>query len=107
MVSFNYDDLEVLHDLARILATPLDLREQLEQVLKKLSEKTGMDRGMISILDRNSGEALLDVAYGVDSLTEQGPVVFWIAQSFPLSAYRSYMIRALRGFFPQTRLHFR
>ncbi|MBN2297331.1 MAG: sigma 54-interacting transcriptional regulator [Deltaproteobacteria bacterium] len=66
MVSFSYEDLEVLRELARILATPLDLREQLEQVLKKMSELTGMDRGMISILDRDTGEAVLDVAHGVD-----------------------------------------
>ncbi|HPJ92753.1 MAG TPA: sigma 54-interacting transcriptional regulator [Deltaproteobacteria bacterium] len=66
MVTLSYDDLEILHELARILASPLELREQLEQVLKKLSEQTGMDRGMISILDRDSGEAILDLAYGVD-----------------------------------------
>ena len=66
MISFSYEDLEVLRELARILATPLDLREQLEQVLRKMSELTGMDRGMISILDRDSGEAVLDVAHGVD-----------------------------------------
>ena len=66
MVSLSYDDLEVLHEISRILASPLDLRDQLEQVLKKLSEQTGMDRGMISILDRDTGEAILDLAYGVD-----------------------------------------
>ncbi len=66
MVAFSYDDLEILHELARIMAAPMDLREQLVQVLKKMSEQTGMDRGMISILDRDTGEALLDVAQGVD-----------------------------------------
>ncbi|MGC9323370.1 MAG: sigma 54-interacting transcriptional regulator [Desulfomonilia bacterium] len=66
MIAFTYDDLEVLHDLARILATPLDLREQLEKVLNELSARTGMNRGMISILDRDTGEAVLDVAHGVD-----------------------------------------
>ena len=66
MTPFLYEDLEVLHNLAMILASPLDLREQLEQVLKTLSEQTGMDRGMISILDLESGEAILDVAHGVD-----------------------------------------
>lgn len=66
MSSFLYDDLEVLNNLAQILATPLDLRDQLEGVLKTLSEQTGMDRGMISILDRDTGEAMLDLAHGVD-----------------------------------------
>jgi Nif-specific regulatory protein len=66
MIPFSYDDLEVLHDLARILASRLDLREQLAKVLDELSTRTGMNRGMISILDRNTGEAILDIAHGVD-----------------------------------------
>lgn len=66
MIPFSYDDLEVLHDLARILASRLELREQLARVLDELSSRTGMNRGMISILDRNTGEAVLDVAHGVD-----------------------------------------
>jgi len=66
MIPFSYDDLEVLHDLARILASRLELREQLVKVLDELSSRTGMNRGMISILDRNTGEAVLDVAHGVD-----------------------------------------
>jgi Nif-specific regulatory protein len=66
MIPFTYDDLEVLHDLARILASQHDLREQLDKVLHEMSHRTGMNRGMISILDRDSGEAILDVAHGVD-----------------------------------------
>jgi Nif-specific regulatory protein len=66
MIPFSYDDLEVLHDLARVLASRLDLREQLGKVLDELSKRTGMNRGMISILDRNTGDAVLDVAHGVD-----------------------------------------
>src|SRR5208283_634205 len=61
-----YEDLEILHDLAKILASTIDLREQLEKVLNELSTSTGMNRGMISILDRDSGVAILDVAHGVD-----------------------------------------
>jgi Nif-specific regulatory protein len=66
MIPFSYDDLKVLHDLAMILAKPLDLRMQLERVLDELSTGTGMNRGMISILDRDSGAAILDVAHGID-----------------------------------------
>jgi Nif-specific regulatory protein len=63
---FPYNDLRVLYKLARILNKPIDLREQLEQVLKILSEQIDMDRGMISILNIDSGEVILDLAYGVD-----------------------------------------
>lgn len=66
MKQFTYAELEVLYNLARIFTAPQDLREQLEQALKVLSEQTGMDRGMIAILDRDSGEAVLDIAHGVD-----------------------------------------
>jgi len=66
MNPFSYDDLQVLHDLARIIASPKELRDQLEDVLNELSERTGMNRGMISILDRDTGVAILDVAHGVD-----------------------------------------
>ncbi len=66
MMPFSYEDLEVLHDLAKILATTVDLREQLEKVLNELSSGTGMNRAMISILDRDTGMAILDVAHGVE-----------------------------------------
>ncbi|MCU0577482.1 MAG: sigma 54-interacting transcriptional regulator [Desulfobacterota bacterium] len=66
MKPFSYDDLQVLHDIARIIASTQDLRSQLENVLQVLSSNTGMNRGMISILDRDSGVAILDVAHGVD-----------------------------------------
>jgi Nif-specific regulatory protein len=66
MMQFSYEDLEVLHDLAKKLATTVDLREQLEKVLDELSSGTGMNRAMISILDRDTGMAILDVAHGVE-----------------------------------------
>ncbi len=66
MMPFSYEDLEVLHDLAKVLATTVDLREQLEKVLDQLSSGAGMNRAMISILDRDTGMAILDVAHGVE-----------------------------------------
>ncbi len=66
MEPFTYNDLDVLHDLAKILASPLDLRDQLEQGINELCARTGMNRAMISILDRDSGIAILDVTHGVD-----------------------------------------
>jgi len=66
ILSFTYDDLSTLHSIAKILAKAMPLREQLEQVLNELSLKAGMKRGMISILDRETGDAVLDVAHEVD-----------------------------------------
>ncbi|NTU41927.1 MAG: GAF domain-containing protein, partial [Nitrospirales bacterium] len=43
-----------------------ELRDQLQQTLDILSSWLGMERGMISVLDPQTGEAWLDVARGVD-----------------------------------------
>lgn len=62
----NYEELAALHAIAKILAHSRDLRDQLEQILREMSGRLGMERGMISLLDRESGEAWLDVAHGVN-----------------------------------------
>ena len=62
----DYEELAALHAIAKILAQPQELRDQLEQVLKEMSLRLGMQRGMISLLDRGTGEAWLDVAHDVN-----------------------------------------
>jgi Nif-specific regulatory protein len=62
----NYEELAALHAIARALAQPWDLRDQLEQVLNEMNARLGMQRGMISLLDRDTGEAWLEVAHGVN-----------------------------------------
>ena len=62
----NYEELAALHAIAKILAQPKELRGQLEQILKEMSLRLGMERGMISLLDRETGEAWLDVAHDVN-----------------------------------------
>ncbi len=66
MSTHTFEELAALHAIAKALAQPWDLRDQLEQVLGEMSARLGMQRGMISILDRDTGEALLEVAHGVD-----------------------------------------
>jgi Nif-specific regulatory protein len=61
-----YEELAALHAIAKILAQPQELRDQLEQVLQEMSLRLGMQRGMISLLDRSTGEAWLDVAQDVN-----------------------------------------
>jgi Nif-specific regulatory protein len=62
----NYEELAALHAIARILAQPRELREQLELALQEMSNRLGMERGMISLMDRETGDVWLDVAHGVD-----------------------------------------
>ena len=66
MSRFNYEELAALHAIATTLNQTDELREQLENVMKELSSRLGMERGMISILDQKTGETWLEVARGVD-----------------------------------------
>ena len=61
-----YEELAALHAIAKILAQPTDLRDQLEQVLQEMSSRLGMQRGMISLVDRDKKEVWLDVAHDIN-----------------------------------------
>jgi Nif-specific regulatory protein len=63
---YSFEELAALHAIARILAKPAELKEQITQALSEMSTRLGMQRGMISLLDRETKEAWLDVVYGVD-----------------------------------------
>ncbi len=63
---FNLIELRALHEIARVLSHSMELKDQLQETLDILSSRLGMERGMISILDLQTGEAWLDVARGVD-----------------------------------------
>jgi len=63
--SHSFEELAALHAIARILARPQDLREQMEDVLQEMSTRLGMQRGMISLIHRETGDAWLDVAHGI------------------------------------------
>ncbi|MFP4393259.1 MAG: sigma-54 interaction domain-containing protein [Desulfohalobiaceae bacterium] len=71
---YTYNELKALYEVAQCLASTAELRDQLHQVLEILSNQLGMARGMISILDLQSGEAWLDVAHGVE--LQQGQVSY-------------------------------
>src|SRR3989339_1131489 len=63
---YSFEELAALHAIARILAKPGELKEQITQALQEMSARLGMQRGMVSLLDRETKEAWLDVVYGVD-----------------------------------------
>lgn len=62
----SYEELAALHAISKILAQPMELRDQLEQILHEMSLRLGMQRGMISLLDHEKKEAWLDVAHDVN-----------------------------------------
>ena len=64
--NFTHDELRALHEIARVLSRSSEFKDQLQETLDVLSTRLGMERGMISVLDLQTGDAWLDVARGVD-----------------------------------------
>ncbi len=62
----SYEELAALHAIAKILAQPSDLREELDQILNEMHVRLGMQRGMISLFDREKNEVWLDIAHDVN-----------------------------------------
>ncbi len=63
---FSLIELRTLHEIARVLSRSTEFKDQLQKTLDVLSARLGMERGMISVLDLQTGDAWLDVARGVD-----------------------------------------
>ncbi|ABK16269.1 sigma-54-dependent Fis family transcriptional regulator [Syntrophobacter fumaroxidans] len=70
--NYNLEELRTLHEIARVVSRSAELKDQLQQTLDILSSRLGMERGMVSVLDLQTGEAWLDVARGVD--VERGTI---------------------------------
>ncbi len=79
MVSeYVYTELKALYEIARAFTTPDELKDQLQMVLNIMSSMLGMERGMISIIDLNTGHIVLDVARGVNVQT--GDVTYLLGE---------------------------
>ena len=60
-------ELQLLFDVSQALNTSMDLEEALQPVLKKMAAHMGMMRGTITILNRETRELEIDIAYGLSS----------------------------------------
>ena len=58
-------ELQLLFDVSQALNTSMNLEEALQPVLKKMAEHMGMMRGTITILNRETRELEIDMAYGL------------------------------------------
>jgi len=63
-------ELSLLFELSQALARSMDLKEIMSPILKLMAEHMGMHRGTISLLNRDSGDILIEEAYGLSD-TEQ------------------------------------
>ncbi|MFW6286537.1 MAG: sigma 54-interacting transcriptional regulator, partial [Candidatus Sumerlaeota bacterium] len=67
------EELQLLLEISEILDSSMDLRDVLEPVLKTIASNMSMMRGTITLLNRDSGAADIEAAYGLSkSQRERG-----------------------------------
>ncbi len=64
------DEVECLYEITKAIHASLDLRQSLYKVLDLLSERLGMNRGSITLLNKDTGEIHIEMAHGI-SITAQ------------------------------------
>ena len=58
-------ELSLLFDISQILDQSLDLKQVIQPVLSAVTDHLGMLRGTITLLNRKSGQILIEAAYGL------------------------------------------
>ncbi len=66
-VSRRLKSLSLLFEISQTFEKSMDLNEVIQPVLRLMAEHTGVMRGTITILNRNTGEISIDTAYGLSS----------------------------------------
>src|SRR4026209_873645 len=58
-------ELSLLFEVSQLLDQSMDLRDVVHQVLKAMSKHTGMMRGTLALLQRGTGELVVEAAHGL------------------------------------------
>ena len=57
--------VQLLFDISQVLNKSLSLEKSLHSVLGKMAEQAGIKEGTVTILNRETGETELNLAYGI------------------------------------------
>ena len=67
------EELSLLFEVSQILDQSIDLRQIISPVLKAVADQMDLNRGTITLLNRNTGEIFIEAAYGLsNSQREKG-----------------------------------
>ncbi len=58
-------ELSLLFEISQILERSIDLRDEVKSVLRAIAKNTGMHRGTLTLVDRQTGKLYIDVAHGL------------------------------------------
>lgn len=70
-VKSEVSELTLLFSISQLLDQTIDLRDVVNPVLKAIAKHTGMVRGALTLLDRETGELVTEASYGLSSGQEQ------------------------------------
>ena len=59
------NERQVLNEIARVLSSTLELRDGFTRIMQLISERLGMHRGTLVLLDDSTGRLRTEVAYGL------------------------------------------
>ncbi len=65
------DRIALLFDISQVLDSAVELRDAVAPILKALSRHTGMSRGTLTLLNRDTGEILIEAAHGLSPSQQQ------------------------------------
>ncbi len=66
-VKSEVSELALLFEIGQILDRTMDLRDVVHPVLKAIAKHTGMVRGTLTLVDRDTGELVIEAAHGLSS----------------------------------------
>ena len=66
-VKSEISELALLFEIGQILDRTMDLRDVVHPVLKAIAKHTGMVRGTLTLVDRDTGELVIEAAHGLSS----------------------------------------
>lgn len=67
----NSAELSLLFEISQTLDRSMDLRDEMGHVLKALAKHTGMMRGTVALLNRQTGEILIEEAHGLSTRQQE------------------------------------
>ena len=67
------EELSLLFEVSQILDQSIELEQIISPVLKSVADQMNLERGTITLLNRNTGEIFIEAAYGLsDSQRDKG-----------------------------------
>ncbi len=67
------EEVSLLFEVSQLLGGSIDLKQVISPVLKAIADQMGLERGTISLLNRNTNEISIEAAYGLsDSQRRRG-----------------------------------